>query len=188
MARRIFGAGMLISLALPVYAFPARAAGESAAPAIVLAVDSSGSMASADRERYWADAEALGAGLAPEGARVAYLASNYEIVAQTALLDTGLSGARSEIKAASENTVCRGYTDFNAALKGALDILSGSDTGDRHIFFIADASEGGYDLSGVSDYTGKLTELDELGRLAAAENVEAHLIFLGVAARGDGNE
>jgi Mg-chelatase subunit ChlD len=177
--RRMFCAVLPVALVLMPLATMALAADGSGDSAIVWAVDVSGSMAQADSRRYWEDAVSLGADLAPSRAQIAYLAANNGIVAQTVLADAGSADVRSAIRQSVQNTGCTGYTDFNAGLSGALNILANAQAANRHLYFIADISEGGFLLSGVSDYTREISDLTAIERQAEEQNVKVHLLFLG---------
>jgi hypothetical protein len=137
-------------------------------------------MASADPERYWTDAVALGMDLAPNGTKAAFLAANRDLVSlMSSLVDIDSGLTRTDIKELAQATNCRDYTNFNIALSSALDILTAAETGERHLYFIADIGEGGFDLAGVSDYSQEVSEAVVIGQKLADEKVKTHFLFLG---------
>jgi hypothetical protein len=161
---------------------PASAADNDAVQdtAIVWAVDVSASMAQADPERYWVDAVSLGIDLAPFGTQAACLASNDDFVLWASLLsDIDSTLARKDMKSFMQDTECWDYTNFNVALTGALDLLAATEIKERHLFFVADISEGGFDLAGVADYSQEVSEAVAIGRKLADEGIITHFLFLG---------
>ena len=145
--------------------------------AIVWIADISGSMTQADPERYWMDALCLGADLAPARSRLAFLAVNDTVVAQTTLLDLSQAESRTALKRTARNSSYQGYTNFNTGLKAALELLSASPARDKQLFFVADISESGF-IKQRGDYQQEFDELSGLISRIIAGGIKVHLLFL----------
>ena len=78
--------------------------------AMVWCADVSGSMPTADAQRYWVDAVSLGIDLAPLRTEAAFLAVNDTVVSQTPLLDISQAEFRTRLKQAVCHNGANWYT------------------------------------------------------------------------------
>jgi len=145
--------------------------------AIVWLVDVSGSMANVDKQSYWADAISLGMDLAPENARVAFIAVSDTVVAQTQFASSSISSNRISHMAKIQNIKPQGNTDFNVGIAAAMEMLESLPDMDKNIFFVADIDESGF-VNSRGVYTGVEDIIKEHTAQMRDSGIKAHLLFM----------
>ena len=176
MHRKLVTCILAILLFLNIYQF-AEAANIVEDNAILLLLDSSGSMDTEDPQRFWLDAIAASIDISPKNTYMAFVAISNTVVTSKPFVDISEQQNRESLLTAAQGVAIQGNTDFSAGLYAALELFESRSERSKHIFLIGDIGESGFfrPLGGYSEATGRLADLtDEL----SDAGIHVHLVFI----------
>jgi len=177
MRRKLLTCILAISLFLSIVSI-AQASGEIEDIAILIALDSSGSMNSEDPDGFWLDAIVAAIDLSPQNTNMALLAVSNTVVASTEFVDISERQNRDKLITTAQGVAIQGNTDFSAAFYAGVDLFESRHETNKHIVLIGDIGESGFfrPRDGYAAATERLAELtDKLSDMS----IHVHLVFIG---------